>query len=133
MIKGTGIDIVEVTRIERLLDKGKLFTEKVFSERESRYCAKQGKPAESFAGKFAAKEAFLKAIGTGWRGKIALYEIVILNDELGKPILQLIGETKMALPNLSTAILHVSISHTAEYAVAMVIVEDVNNKGTLGD
>lgn len=125
MIKGTGIDIVEITRIERLIAKGSTFTEKVFSEKETEYCLAQSKPSESFAGKFAAKEAFLKAIGTGWRGKIALNEIEILNDDLGKPILALIGGTKAELPDLITAILHVTISHSAQYAVAMVILEDV--------
>ncbi len=126
MIKGTGIDIVEVARIEKLLAKGKVFIDKVFSENECVYCEKQGVPAQSYAGKFAAKEAFLKAIGTGWRGEIALNEIEILNDELGKPILQIRGETIKSAPNLSTNTLHVSISHTTQYAVAMVIIE--NNK-----
>ena len=123
MIKGTGIDIVEVGRIDRLLEKGKLFTDKVFSQIESDYCQQQGVPSQSYAGKFAAKEAFLKAIGTGWRGEIALNEIQTINDELGKPHLEIIGKSKEVIPDLDIAILHVSISHTDQYAVAMVIIE----------
>lgn len=125
MINGTGIDIVEVVRIEKLLEKGKLFRDKVFSEKESTYCELQGVSAQSYAGKFAAKEAFLKAIGTGWRGEIVLSQIEILNDELGKPFLQIIGETKKKLIEFDQRALHVSISHTDIYAIAMVIVEEV--------
>ena len=128
MIKGTGIDIVEVGRIDRLLAKGKLFTEKVFSQMECDYCEKQGVPAQSYAGKFAVKEAFLKAIGTGWRGEIVLHEIQTINDELGKPNLEIIGKSKDAIPDLHKAILHVSISHTDQYAVAMVIIESIETR-----
>jgi|SRR5690554_4646405 len=125
MIKGTGIDIVEVGRIHKLLAKGKIFTDKVFSQIESDYCEKQGVPAQSYAGKFAVKEAFLKAIGTGWRGEIALHEIQTINDELGKPHLEIIGNSKSVIPNLDKMIKHVSISHTDRYAVAMVVLESL--------
>lgn len=128
MIKGTGIDIVEVGRIDKLLAKGKLFTDKVFSQIESDYCNKQGVPAQSYAGKFAVKEAFLKAIGTGWRGELALHEIQTINDELGKPHLEIIGKSKDVIPDLDKVILHVSISHTDRYAVATVIIESLETR-----
>ena len=128
MIKGTGIDIVEVGRIDRLLAKGKLFSDKVFSQIECDYCERQGVPSQSYAGKFAVKEAFLKAIGTGWRGEIALHEIQTINDELGKPHLEIIGKSKEVIPNLDKVVLHASISHTNQYAVAMVIIEIIETE-----
>jgi len=128
MIKGTGIDIVEIARIGKLLAKGELFTEKVFSKRESAYCEKQGVPVQSYAGKFAAKEAFLKAIGTGWRGEIELHQIEITNDELGKPQLQITGDSKNTLAHFANMIVHVSVSHTNIYAVAQVIIESLESQ-----
>lgn len=126
MIKGTGIDILEIPRMVKLLEKGAVFKDKVFSKMECDYCEKQGVPSQSYAGKFAAKEAFLKAIGTGWRGEIQLCEIEIENNDLGMPHLRLIGKTKKILSRFESCVFHVSISHTAQYAVAMVIVEDGN-------
>lgn len=131
MIAGTGIDILEIPRIEKLLEKGELFISKVFSDAECAYCEKQGKPAQSFAGRFAAKEAFLKAIGTGWRGEIELFEIEIINTDFGKPQLELIGKTAKLLAQFDSATFHVSISHTDQYATAMVIIEIPEDQTTV--
>ncbi len=122
MITGIGVDLVDVARIDNALNKGDAFRDKVFSEKEIAYCTSQG--ITSFAGRFAAKEAFLKAIGTGWRGNIHLNEIEILNDEMGKPGIQLLGTTREELAKFSSGTIHLSISHTASAATAFVVIED---------
>jgi holo-[acyl-carrier protein] synthase len=122
MISGTGIDIVEIDRIQKSLEKGNGFIEKVFSAEEIAYCQRKSKPAESFAGRFAAKEAFFKAFGTGWAGEMAFNEVSVIADSNGKPVLKLLGNTRQIV-NLEEASLHVSISHSANYATAIVIIE----------
>ncbi len=124
MIKGTGIDIVEVARIAQSLGKDERFRELVFAEEEVAYCENQSKNFESYAGRFAAKEAFLKALGTGWRGELQFHDLVFMNDELGKPYLVLKGKSKEVLHVYNHCIVHVSISHTSHYATAMVIIEE---------
>jgi holo-[acyl-carrier protein] synthase len=125
MIKGTGIDIVEVARIAQSLSRGDNFRKLVFSEEEIAYCEQQGRGHESYAGRFAAKEAFLKALGTGWRGELQFHEVTFINDELGKPYLVLKGKSKTALKAYNDCRIHVSISHTPHYATAMVIIEEI--------
>lgn len=123
MIKGTGIDIVEVDRIKRALEKGGRFKEFVFAAEEIEYCETKGSRFESYAGRFAAKEAFFKALGTGWQDNTAFYEVVICNDALGKPFIKLAGETKKVIEKPGTKI-HLSISHTKSYATAIVVIEE---------
>lgn len=122
MISGTGIDIVEIDRIQKSLEKGNGFKEKVFSAEEIAYCQSKRKPSESFAGRFAAKEAFFKSLGTGWVGELAFNEVSIIADSNGKPVLNLLGNTKRIV-DLEKARLHVSISHSTNYATAIVIIE----------
>ena len=93
MIIGTGIDIVNIERIERLLTRwGDLFLRRVFVEGEVSRCQQQARPSECFALRFAAKEAFLKAIGLGYREGIRLTDIEVVNDPMGKPSLRLHGK-----------------------------------------
>lgn len=100
------------------------FTERVFTLSEREYCdAKGAAAAQSYAGRFAAKEAFLKAIKTGWRGKITWHDIEILNDADGVPSLNFKGEAAKILAEREAVTAHLSISHTAEHAVAHVILE----------
>ena len=91
MILGTGIDIVEIQRIEKLIKKDDAFKLKVFSEEEIIFCEKRS--AESYAGRFAAKEAFMKALGVGWTSNSEFKEISVRADKLGKPYLHLSGKT----------------------------------------
>jgi holo-[acyl-carrier protein] synthase len=126
MIKGIGTDIVENNRIEKSITRGDEFKNLVYHADEIAYCESRGKSIESYAGRFAAKEAFLKAIGTGWRDKLTLNEISFANDELGKPFLKLVGKTKDSLAEYLNCNILVSISHTAQYATAVVIIEDNN-------
>ena len=100
------------------------FTERVFTAAERDYCdAKGAAAAQSYAGRFAAKEAFLKALQTGWRGKITWHDIEILSDDQGVPILNISGEAKRLVEDRGVARMHLSISHTTEHAVAHVMFE----------
>lgn len=124
MILSTGIDIVEVYRIAETMTRTPRFAERVFTAAERDYCdAKGAAAAQSYAGRFAAKEAFLKAIKTGWRGKITWQDMEILNDADGVPSLTLKGEALRILNDQGAEHIHLSISHTAEHAVAQVILE----------
>ena len=121
MIVGIGTDIIEVARVKNALEKNELKT-KAFSKREIEYCGKD-KFAQSYAARAAAKEAFFKALGTGWRDKMNIYEVEILNDELGKPFIELSGETLKVFEQKGGGTIHVSLSHIKEHAVAFVIIE----------
>jgi len=124
MIVSTGIDIVEVYRIRETLARTPRFATRVFTDAEREYCESKGAAAaQSYAGRFAAKEAFLKALKTGWRGKIKWTDIEIVIDSAGAPSLNLNGEAKQLLEASGAANAHLSISHTTEHAVAHVILE----------
>lgn len=124
MIVSIGIDIVEVYRIRQTLERTPRFGERVFTKKECDYCESKGvAAAQSYAARFAAKESFLKALGTGWRGKITWHDIEIINNELGVPRFNLSGEALKIMKNLGADKVHLSISHTSEHAVAQVILE----------
>lgn len=123
MIYGIGNDLVEVIRMEQFIKRSDEVLQRVFDESEITYCRSQNKPAEHFAARFAAKEAFFKALGTGWRGNLKFNEVIIKHDNLGKPFVHLIGEAEKAVMKINNSIIHITLSHTAEYAVAMLIIE----------
>lgn len=126
MIVSIGIDIVEVYRIRETLARTPRFTERVFTEKERIYCEGKGAASvQSYAARFAAKEAFLKALKTGWRGKITWQDMEILNDSQGVPSLTIYGEARILLENLEANKIHLSISHTTDHAVAQVILEKI--------
>lgn len=122
MIIGIGTDIAEVARIAKSIENNS-FKEKVFSKTEIIYCEAKANKAESFAARFAAKEAFFKALGSGWRGGMAFNEVEVLNDELGKPSLNILGKTSEIVSEKKIKNIHVSLSHTKEIAMAMVVLE----------
>ena len=97
MITGVGTDLIEVERVAGKISKEEGFRELVFSPIEIAYCESKANKYQHYAARFAAKEAFLKAIGTGWISGIAFNEIQITNDEQGKPLLTLIGGTSKFL------------------------------------
>lgn len=100
------------------------FTESVFTPAERKYCdAKGAAAAQSYAGRFAAKEAFLKALKTGWRGKITWQDIEVINDLDGVPSLRVNGEAQKILRELGANRIHLSISHTSEHAVSNITLE----------
>jgi holo-[acyl-carrier protein] synthase len=124
MIVSTGIDIVEVYRIREALARTPRFAGRVFTVRERGYCDARGKgAAQSYAARFAAKEAFLKALKTGWRGKISWRDIEVVNDDQGAPTFNISGEAATLLEHHGTTRVHLSVSHTSEYAIAQVIFE----------
>ncbi len=124
MIISIGIDIIEVYRIRQTLTRTPRFAERVFTPYEREYCEAKGvASAQSFAARFAAKEAFLKALRTGWRGKITWHDIEIHVDEAGAPFLEIRNEASKIMENLGANKAHLSISHTTEHAIAQVILE----------
>ena len=126
VIYGIGIDIIEVSRIEKQISsERKRFREILFSENEIKYCDDKKSKAQNYAARFAAKEAFLKAIGTGLRDGLNWKNIEILNDELGKPEIVLHGKAKKIIKENGISNINVSLSHLKETAVAVVILEKV--------
>jgi len=123
MIKGLGTDIAEVGRIANSIGKEKGFRELVFSPSEIEYCETRANKFEHYAARFAAKEAFFKAIGTGWKNGTAFHEVEVYNDASGKPNIRLIGATSDTLSYLQQENIQVSLSHTGGMAIAVVIIE----------
>jgi holo-[acyl-carrier protein] synthase len=124
MIVSIGIDITEVYRMRETIARTPRFAERVFTAAEREYCEQKGvAAAQSYAARFAAKEAFLKALKTGWRGKITWHDIEVVNDADGVPSLKITGEALSLLNNLGPPRIHLSLSHTTEHAVAQVILE----------
>lgn len=122
MIIGLGIDIVEVSRLEKWLKDNRLL-QRFFSEEEIEYVlSKENGAARSLAVRFAAKEAFGKALGTGLAG-IKLKDIVVVNDRTGRPFLKVSGTALEALKKKGGAALHLSLSHEKTTAAAVVIIE----------
>jgi holo-[acyl-carrier protein] synthase len=121
MILGIGTDMIEVERVKNGLTKPE-FKTKVFSPREIEYCDTD-KMNESYAVRYAAKEAFFKALGTGWTGNMLLSEVEILNDESGKPEIHLSGNTLTYFESKGGGKIHVSLSHLKEMAIAFVVIE----------
>ncbi len=124
MIVSTGIDIVEVYRIRETIDRTPRFAERVFTAAERAYCDGKGAAAfQSYAGRFAAKEAFLKALKTGWRGKLSWTDIEVVSDPEGVPSLKITNEAARLMDATGATDIHLSISHTKDHAVAQVILE----------
>ena len=123
MIFGIGTDLIEVERVAHKMDKKEGFKELVFSAAEIIYCEDRANKYEHYAARFAAKEAFLKAIGTGWRNGTAFSEIEIYNDEEGKPEIRFLGNTANTIAELKLGKIFVSLSHLKTMACAMVIIE----------
>ena len=117
MIDGIGIDVVDIARFAESLERTPSLREKLFTPAEA------SKPTPSLAARFAAKEAFFKALGTGWRGSMGFNEVEISNDELGKPSIKLLGEAAKIMELRNIKSIHVSLSHTSEMAMATVIIE----------
>lgn len=119
-IKGIGNDIIEVDRLEKAVDRhGHHLINKIFSEKEQDYCLKFSNPFERFAGRFSAKEAVAKALGTGIGKEVNWKEIEIINDErTGKPFVNLSEKVKLKFNNPKIL---VSLSHTSKYASAVAI------------
>ena len=126
MIVGTGIDLCEIGRIRRAIESphGSRLVERVFTEREIAYARRKADPYERFAARFAAKEAGMKALGTGWRGRITWKDFEVTNLPSGRPTLVFHGWAAEVATTLRVRNIALSLTHTAEQAMAMVILED---------
>ena len=121
-IVGIGTDIVECLRIGRMIEQhGELFISRVYTEREVRYCQARKRAVEHFAGRWAAKEAILKCLGSGWRKGLCWTDMEIRNDPSGKPVVLLCGAAKETAQQLRISDVLLSISHCRAYATAHAI------------
>jgi holo-[acyl-carrier protein] synthase len=117
-----GIDLVDCPRIEQMIQRhGERFVKKVFTAAEQAYAETNKNEVEKLAGRFAAKEAVLKLVGTGWRGKIAWTDIEIINNAAGQPEVNLNGEVRIIAEQLGIKHISVSITHTANFAIASAV------------
>lgn len=118
-IVGIGTDIVECVRIGRMIEQhGELFLTRVFTDREIRYCQARKRAVEHFAGRWAAKEAIVKCLGSGWRKGLCWTDLEIRNDPSGQPRVLLCGAAKDSAQQLRIGDILVSISHCRAYATA---------------
>jgi holo-[acyl-carrier protein] synthase len=123
-ILGVGTDIVECLRIARMIERhGELFIGRVYTDAEIEYCRSRLAATQHYAGRWAAKEAVLKALGTGWRRGIHWRDIEVVNDRDGRPTVKLRGAARDVMEQAGIQQLHVSISHCRSHAVAYVVAE----------
>jgi holo-[acyl-carrier protein] synthase len=122
VILGIGLDLCEVGRIRRLLemDRGR-FTRRVYRESEIAYCDARRKPEIHYAARFAAKEAFLKALGRGWR--LGWTQVEVVRTASGKPDLLLTGKAAEAATRRGVRHVHLTLTHTADTAAAVIVLE----------
>ena len=133
MILGTGIDIVNIERIDHLITRwGDLFVRRVFTEKEIDRCQRQARPSECYAIRFAAKEAFLKAIGLGFREGIRWTDMEVVNDSMGKPSLFLHRKAMELVRTLGIRQAILTLSHDRPFAVAHVLLEGKNDESRDG-
>ncbi len=117
-----GIDLVDFPRIESMIERhGERFLDRVFTEREQSDADSTKNRIERLAGRFAAKEAILKLLGTGWRGKIAWTDIEITNNTMGQPVVEFSGEVKRLVRKCQIEQVSLSITHTANFAIASAV------------
>ena len=123
-IFGIGTDIIEINRIKKLLNKNKQFKKKIFSTKEIKSCESSPNVSASYSKRFAAKEAFSKALGTGIRNGISFNEISINNKKNGAPFIELLGKTKVITKNITKkkSKIYLSLSDEKKYAIAMVVI-----------
>jgi len=124
-----GIDLVDCSRIEAMIERhGERFIQRVFTAAEQAYAEANKNEIEKLAGRFAAKEAILKLMGTGWRGKIAWTDIEIINNSSGQPEVTLGGEVEKIADKLGIKHISVSITHTANFAIASAVALTQSNE-----
>ena len=125
MIYGVGIDLIEIPRFKRVLTKwNDRFIKRVYTRREEAGCRGTETRDEYYAVRFAAKEAFLKSLGSGLRGGISWLDIETVNDHLGKPEINLFGRARDVFENAGIHKIFISLSHTKNYGTAMVVLEN---------
>jgi holo-[acyl-carrier protein] synthase len=124
MILGLGTDIQEIARVEKAIKRGGVaFLKKAFTPAEVRYCRSSRKSAERFAARFCAKEAFFKALGTGWARGVAWTDVEVRRRPSGAPWLKLSGQAQTLVRRAGVKTFWLSLSHSSGYAAATVILE----------
>ena len=124
MIVGTGIDVAEVPRIAESIQRfGDRFLRRVFTEGEMKYCDSKANRVERYAARFAAKEAAMKALGTGWNRGVRWRDIEVVRQAGSRPTIQFHGTAAEFATRLNARNVALSLSHTAEQAIASVILE----------
>ena len=124
MILGTGVDLAEVTRIRSAIERyGSRFTDRIFTPGEIAYVERKANRFERYAGRFAAKEAGMKAIGTGWKRGVRWRDFEVANLPSGRPTLRLHGVAAQIAEKMGVKAVQLSITHTAELGMAHVILE----------
>ena len=123
-ILGIGTDIVDISRVKELINKNKNFKKRIFSAKEITHCESKTNKIASYAKRFAAKEAFAKALGTGISKGVSFHEISINNNKNGEPFIELLGNTKTITRNLikGKKNIYLSLSDEKKYALAMVVI-----------
>lgn len=125
MIAGTGIDVCEVDRMREAIERhGRRFIERVFTAGEIAYAESKHNRYERYAARFAAKEAGMKAIGTGWRRGVRWQDFEVLNQPGGRPVLRLHGEAARIASGMEIRNITLSLTHTRHQAVAFVVMEN---------
>ena len=128
-VVGIGTDIIECLRIAQMIERhGELFINRVFTPHEIQYCQSRKLATQHFAGRWAAKEAILKAIGTGWRRGISWRDVEVRNEPGGKPVVALRGGARDVIENLSIGQVLVSISHCRSHATAYALALGIDRK-----
>jgi holo-[acyl-carrier protein] synthase len=131
MIVGTGIDIAEVPRVAEAIERyGQRFLKRIFTEGEIRYCESKANRVERYAARFAAKEAGMKALGTGWNYGVRWRDIEVRRQPGGRPTLEFHGKAGEFATNMGVTNIALSLTHTAEEAMAQVILEKVSESGS---
>src|SRR6185436_20922734 len=121
MIVATGIDIIEISRIEEVFERrGSRFRDRVFTDAEIAYCEPRGSKFASYAARFAAKEAMMKALGTGWSNGVAWRDVEVLRGEKGAPSITLRGRALERFSLLGARKAHISMTHSRDLAMAQV-------------
>jgi holo-[acyl-carrier protein] synthase len=124
MIVGTGVDILEIERLQKIIERQKeRFLLRVFTPEEQRFCQMHRDPAPHFAARFAAKEAAFKALGTGWAKGVTWLDVEVQRQQQGPPMLALYGEALKISQALGMKRSYLSLSHSDQWAIAMVILE----------
>jgi holo-[acyl-carrier protein] synthase len=123
VIFGLGTDILDVARMETMVARGEQVLEAIFTPSEMEYCRSKRHSAGHFAARYAAKEAFLKALGTGWQDGLAFSEIEVTNDEFGAPRFSLHGRVRERYDRLGIKGASLSMTHVKELAMAVVLLE----------
>src|SRR5882757_4648995 len=120
-----GVDIAEVGRIQGAIERhGEVFLRRIYTAREREYCEQFKNKYERYAGRFAAKEAAMKALGTGWRRGIRWVDLEVVREQSGRPSISLAGEAAKIAGQLGVKRISISITHTEAQALAQVIFED---------